>query len=124
MRRLDRQSLKTTNAEGTYLDGRYLLPSEITHCRRCWKPRMTRADRGPGLCIDCRGIETRIAQETPEPLDVPLVRVGLIWKQATQPRPERMSAEDLAWCEKNAAAHKARRPVIYYRTKQRKGVAA
>lgn len=91
----------TVLAEGSWHKGQYRNPSDLTICVRCGITRITKSDRPRGMCIDCRGMEKRIQ---PEPLTGGrMVRKGLVW--VFQPEPERMSAEDRAWCERQADSH-------------------
>lgn len=128
-RHWDRNGARNSLAEGTYIGDVYLNKSEYAKCDRCGIERRIQSKRrvGSGMCQDCYYTEKAAAKLTPEPLDVPLVKVGLIWQKPKQPQPQlpqRMSAEDMAWCEQQAKEFNERRPVIYYRTKQQKDVAA
>lgn len=98
----------SAQAEGVWIDGRYLPQSEAAQCLRCGLWRRVQPGRiTSGLCRDCR------AQQNAD-IDA--------WIHFHTIAP--MPAEDLAWCLKQEKAFNERRPVIYYRTKQRKDVAA
>lgn len=88
----------STYAEGTYMNGRYRHPTDYSACKRCGIVRRTRADRNTQVCIDCRIVETAARKLTAEPADGTWV-----WRKGVRvlvPPPERMSAEDRAWCER------------------------
>jgi hypothetical protein len=91
--------------ERKWVNGRELRPSEMSTCVRCGYTRQTRPDRDTTLCRDCRN------QQAADD------KAWLLF----HPR-QPMSVEDLAWCIRNAAEHKERRPVIYYT--ERKEMAA
>lgn len=98
-------------AEGTWLNGKYLTPSEIATCTRCGLQRRIQPGRKRSdLCIDCSSVERAARKQAAE------APAGRPWTDdkgiTTWAVP--MSAEDMAWCEKNAAEWKQRRPVIYY----------
>lgn len=109
----DTEDRLSSQAEGIWVGDRYINRSEVHQCVRCGLWRRISADRATtDLCKDCKMSErpakpiTRWLAKQPieAPEGIPVKdRAGIVrWVKPA--RIQRMSDEDMAWCERAATA--------------------
>lgn len=103
----------SSQAEGVWIDGRYLARADAHQCVRCglWR-RVSKHRATSDICKDCKTVEKPgeelrrwLKKQPNEPAEgVPVKdRAGIVrWVKPA--RIERMTAEDMAWCERAATA--------------------
>jgi hypothetical protein len=96
----------TTVRGGNKQLAQYESPSDIVQCTRCGIWRKSRPNST--LCRDCRTVEHHTASLKPAPIKggTWTRRAGIWrWVPDAPPKPARMSADDMAWCERQAQQH-------------------
>lgn len=94
-----------SNHSGNQALAQWERPSDYAACSRCGVTRRIHPGRSSkNLCRDCWLVENETARIEPEPVNGYIPIRGPAGIVRFRPVPERLSAEDRAWCERAAAA--------------------